>query len=302
VSQILVLGSTGMLGATVARFLVEQGFKVLEANRGGVAVASDSKAIKIMGLNPQDLASVFKSEDIGYVINCVGLIKQLISESSSENILEAIKVNSEFPRELEKLANVYNFKVIQIATDCVFSGEKGNYSEEAIHSPVDVYGMTKSLGEVHGPKVMTLRCSIVGPEISGHKSLLSWFLSQPLNTEINGYSNHLWNGLSTLHFSKIVSGILENNSFKPGVYHLVPSGVASKGELLEFFARSYHRPDLSISLIQASTSINRTLTTTMPMYNLELWKMAGYNEPPTIEQMVKELAVWTASHSEGDSK
>lgn len=301
-SQVLVLGSTGMLGATVARVLAEQRFKVLEANRDGVAVASDSKVIKIRGLNPQDLASVFKSEDISYVINCVGKIKQLISESNSENVLEAIKVNSEFPRELEKLADTYNFKVIQIATDCVFSGEKGNYSEEAIHSPVDVYGMTKSLGEVHGLKVMTLRCSIVGPEISGNKSLLSWFLSQPLNAELSGYSNHLWNGLSTLHFSKIVSGILENNLFKPGVYHLVPSGVASKGELLEFFAKYYHRPDLSISLIQASASINRTLTTTMPMYNLELWKMAGYNEPPTIEQMIKELAVWTANHSEGVSK
>lgn len=291
-----------MLGATVARFLVEQGFKVLEANRRGVAVSTGSKAIKITGLNPQDLATLFKSGDIGYVINCIGLIKQLISESISENVLEAIKVNSEFPRELEKLANVYNFKVIQIATDCVYSGEKGNYSEEAIHSPVDVYGMTKSLGEVHGPKVMTLRCSIVGPEISGNNSLLSWLLSQPLNSEIKGYSNHLWNGLSTLHFSKIVSGIVRNNSFRPGVYHLVPSGAVSKGELLEFFVKFYKRPDLSIFMIQGPTSINRTLTTTMPMYNLELWKMAGYNEPPTIEQMIKELAVWTANHSEGVSK
>ncbi len=291
-----------MLGATVARFLAEQGLKVLEANRGGVAVTSDSKAIKIGGLNSQDLSSIFKSEEIGYVINCVGLIKQLIVDSSSEKVLEAIKVNSEFPRELEKLANVYNFKVIQIATDCVFSGEKGKYSEEAIHSPVDIYGMTKSLGEVQGPRVMTLRCSIVGPEISGNKSLLSWFLSQPLNGELKGYSNHLWNGLSTLHFSKIIFGIIENNLFKPGVYHLVPSGVASKGELLELFAKYFQRSDLNISLIQAPVSINRTLTTTMPIYNQELWKMAGYTEPPTIEQMIKELAVWTASHSEGVSK
>jgi dTDP-4-dehydrorhamnose reductase len=291
-----------MLGATVARFLAEQGLKVLEANRGGVAVTSDSKAIKIGGLNSQDLSSIFKSEEIGYVINCVGLIKQLIVDSSSEKVLEAIKVNSEFPRELEKLANVYNFKVIQIATDCVFSGEKGKYSEEAIHSPVDIYGMTKSLGEVQGPRVMTLRCSIVGPEISGNKSLLSWFLSQPLNGELKGYSNHLWNGLSTLHFSKIIFGIIENNLFKPGVYHLVPSGVASKGELLELFAKYFQRSDLNISLIQAPVSINRTLTTTMPIYNQELWKMAGYTEPPTIEQMIKELAVWTANHSEGVSK
>lgn len=301
-SKILILGSTGMLGATVARYLNEQGLEILEGNRGGVAVASDSKAIKIKGLNPLDLAPVFQSEDISYVVNCIGLIKQLISESNSDSVLEAIKVNSKFPRDLEKLADMYNFKIIQIATDCVFSGEKGNYTEEDTYSPVDVYGMTKSLGETRGPRVMTLRCSIIGPEISGNNSLLSWFLSQSLNKELNGYSNHLWNGLTTLQFSKIVSGILKNDLFNPGIFHLVPEGVESKGRLLELFAKYYHRTDLRISSAQAPTTVNRTLTTTMPLRNNELWKIAGYNEPPTIEQMIAELAAWTADHSEGVSQ
>ena len=301
-SKILILGSTGMLGATVARYLHKQGFETVEGNRSGIAVASGSKAIKIKGLTPHDLASVFQSEDISYVVNCIGLIKQLIFESNSESVLEAIKVNSEFPRYLEKLASIYNFKIIQIATDCVFSGDKGNYTEEDLHSPVDVYGMTKSLGETRGPRVMTLRCSIIGPELSGNKSLLSWFLSHSLNKELNGYSNHLWNGLTTLQFSKIVSGILRNDLFKPGIFHLVPEGVESKGRLLELFAKYYHRTDLRISPVQAPTTVNRTLITTMPLHNLELWKMAGYNEPPTIEQMIAELAVWTAGHSEGVSQ
>ena len=301
-SKILILGSTGMLGATVARYLNEQGLEILEGNRGGIAVASDSKAIKIKGLNPLDLAPVFQSEDISYVVNCLGLIRQLISESNSDSVLEAIKVNSKFPRDLEKLADMYNFKIVQIATDCVFSGEKGSYTEEDTHSPVDVYGMTKSLGETRGPRVMTLRCSIVGPEISGNKSLLSWFLSQSLNKELNGYSNHLWNGLTTLQFSKITSGILKNDLFKPGIFHLVPEGAESKGRLLELFAKYYHRPDLRISSVQAPTTVNRTLTTIMPLLNNELWKMAGYNEPPTIEQMIAELAAWTADHSEGVSQ
>jgi len=302
VSKILVLGSTGMLGATVATYLTEQGHAILEGNRSGIAVSSNSEAIKIKGLSFQDLASIFESEDISYVINCVGLIKQLISETSSESVLEAIQVNTLFPRELEKLANSYDFKVIQIATDCVFSGAKGGYTEDESHSPIDVYGMTKSLGEVRSSKVMTLRCSIVGPEIGGNNSLLSWFLSRPLNDELSGYSNHLWNGLTTLHFAKIVSGILTSNSFNPGTLHLLPTGVESKGKILEMFANYFERFDLKISQIPAPISVDRTLATTMPSENSRLWKMAGYNEPPTIEQMIAELAAWTADHSEGVSK
>lgn len=215
-SKILVLGSTGMLGSTVAKYLAEQGHVILEGNRRGIAVASKSEVIKLTGLTSQDLAPIFESKDISHVINCIGLIKQLISETNSECVLEAIQINSIFPRELENLANIYDFRIIQIATDCVYSGAKGGYTEDEMPSPVDAYGMTKSLGEVRGSRVMTLRCSIVGPEISGNSSLLSWFLSHPLNDELNGYSNHLWNGLTTLHFAKIISGILTTNTFNPG--------------------------------------------------------------------------------------
>ena len=291
-----------MLGATVAKYLTDQGHEIVEGNRSGVALSSTSEAIKINGLCFQDLAPIFQSEEISYVINCIGLIKQLISENSSESVLEAIQINSQFPRELEKLANNYDFKLIQIATDCVYSGAKGGYTENETHSPVDVYGMTKSLGEVRGSRVMTLRCSIVGPEIGGNNSLLSWFLSRPLNDEVSGYSNHLWNGLTTLHFAKVISGILTNNSFKSGAFHLVPTGVESKGEILVLFAKYFERFDLNISQVPALISVNRTLATTMPSENSRLWNMAGYNEPPTIEQMIAELAAWSLDRYEGVSK
>lgn len=303
-SKILVLGSTGMLGATVARYLTQEGHLILEANRSGMAVASNSEAVKIEGLTfPfQDLGSIFESEDISFVINCIGLIKQLISETNSESIADAIRINSLFPRDLEKLANIYDFKTIHIATDCVYSGARGGYTEDELHSPVDVYGMTKSLGEVRGSRVMTLRCSIIGPEIGSSNSLLSWFLSRPLNDELSGYSNHLWNGLTTLHFAKIISGILTNHSFNPGIFHLLPTGVESKGKILMMFAKYFGRHDLKISQIVAPISVNRTLATIMPSENSMLWKIGGYNEPPTIEQMIAELATWMTDNSEGGSK
>ena len=284
-----------MLGATVSKYLDQQGLEILEGNRVGVGVLPDSRAIKVDANTPENLGSAIQYEGISYVVNCIGLIKQLISESDTQSVLQAIKVNSEFPRELEKLSLEHNFKIIQIATDCVYSGERGAYSEDDPHSPIDVYGMTKSLGEVLGPKVMTLRCSIVGPETTGNNSLLSWFLSQPMNETLNGFSNHIWNGLTSLHFSKIVAGIIEGDSFKSGRFHLVPANVESKAKLLELFAQYFLRPDLRISYIHAPKSVNRTLITRMPLNNIELWNMAGYNEPPSIEQMIAELADWWAT-------
>jgi dTDP-4-dehydrorhamnose reductase len=301
VSKTLILGSTGMLGATVARYLSEQGHEIVEGNRSGITVGSNSKAVKLKGLSTPDLASIFQSEEISYVINCVGLIKQLISEASSKSVSEAIHVNSQFPRELENLARIFDFKVIQIGTDCVYSGAKGGYTEDETHSPIDVYGMTKSLGEVRSSRVMTIRSSIVGPEIAGNTSLLSWLLSRPLNDELSGYTNHLWNGVTTLHFAKVISGIITSNSFKSGTFHLVPTGVESKGKMLVMFAKYFERLDLKISQIPAPSSVNRTLATTMPLDNSKLWKIAGYNEPPTVEQMIAELAAWTEDHSKGAS-
>jgi dTDP-4-dehydrorhamnose reductase len=291
-----------MLGATVSKYLNQQGLEILEGNRAGVAVLPDSRAVKVEASTPKNLASVIQSEGISHVVNCIGLIKQLISESDTQSVLQAIKVNSKFPRELEKLSLEHNFKIIQIATDCVYSGERGAYSEDDPHSPIDVYGMTKSLGEVLGPKVMTLRCSIVGPEIAGNNSLLSWFLSQSMNEKLNGFSNHIWNGLTSLHFSKIVAGIIKSDSFKSGRFHLVPANFESKGKLLELFAQYFLRPDLRISYIHVPKSVNRTLMTRMPLNNIELWNVAGYNEPPSIEQMIAELAAWMAGGSKGDSR
>ena len=281
-----------MLGATVSKFLNQQGYEILEGNRFGVGVLPDSRALKVEAATPENLASVIRSEGIEYVVNCIGLIKQLIIESDTRSVLQAIQINSEFPRELEKLSLQHNFKIIQIATDCVYSGERGAYSEDDPHSPVDVYGMTKSLGEVVGPNIMTLRCSIIGPELNSNNSLFSWLISQPVNSNINGYINHYWNGLTSFHFAKIVSGIIRNNLFSAGKFHLLPSDYVTKKRLLELIAIYNKRHDIKITEFEASVAVNRVLNTIRPDTNQDLWRSAGYNEPPNVEYMVSELSEW----------
>lgn len=298
-STILVLGSTGMLGSTVVKHLHNQGFKIVEGNRSGKSVVPKTGIYKMDVDSSIDLEKIVIEKKIDYIVNCIGLIKQLIVESDPKSVSSAIKINSEFPNKLEKLANKYSVNVIQIATDCVYSGEKGDYSEDDLYSPIDAYGMTKSLGELNCPSSMILRCSIIGPEISSNNSLLSWFLSRPLKDKIEGYTNHYWNGLTTLHFARILEGIISRNLFKSGISHVVPTDVKSKNDLIKLFAKYFNRPDIEISQIRAPKTVNRTLVTTKPWQNLELWQMAGYNIPPTIEQMIAELASWLANPSEG---
>ena len=288
----MVLGSTGMLGHIVTAVLTQNSIEVVEANRAGLPTSKFSTAVKFDLEKEPDLNQFFEKNNTDYVVNCVGLIRQLIDENSQESIRSATNVNSEFPIKLAGYSDRYNFKVFQIGTDCIFSGDTGNYSELDVHSPVDVYGRTKSLGELASPNLLTLRCSIVGPQIHSKSSLLSWFLSQPRNASINGFGNHIWNGLTTLHFARILSGIVASNTFVSGTFHLVPQGNLSKYSLLTEFGKNFERQDIRIQKVNASVPINRTLRTLHQDFNVKLWRLAGYGIVPTIEQMVSELAEW----------
>lgn len=245
----IITGSTGMLGSMVTKTV-----------RGSI------------GLNRNQFKVGDKIPDEGRIINCIGLIKFYCKD-----IEQAIRVNALFPHTLPS-------GTIQIATDCVYSGTKGDYTENSPHDATDIYGKTKSLGEAEHLK--NLRCSIIGPEIKNHISLLDWFLQQD---SVNGFTNHLWNGVTTYHFAKIVKGVIENNLELPSLQHIVPADKVTKSELLQIIAKAYNK-DVIIRETEAPVSIDRTLATNNPELNLKLWQNAGYDSPPTIEQMVTELA------------
>ena len=116
---------------------------------------------------------------------------------------------------------------------------------------------------------------------------------QPNNSKINGFTNHFWNGVTTFHFSQIISGVIKNDFFTHGLFHLVPSDIVSKYELIKLIASSFDRQDLIISKFEAETTINRSLITVNPQINLSLWKNGGYNVVPTIKEMVSTYSTWT---------
>ena len=234
-----------------------------------------------------------RSHSIDYVINCVGLIRQKITASDFSSVDAAVTANIGIPLKLVRLSEKYNFKILQIGTDCVFSGTRGKYSEQDSHDALDLYGKTKSIGEIPHQNVALIRSSIVGLEANSSLSLMSWLLSQTENAIVDGYNDQFWNGITVLHFAKLVMGIVSSNNFDifSGVHHFIPSDFASKGEMLELFAESFNRKDIRISHVPSGNRLDMRLGTSNTEFNKILWKTAGYEAPKSIEEMVVEYSL-----------
>ena len=283
--KVLILGATGMLGSACRQVLMsDTQLEIIGTSRN-----PSQEFVELDALNC-DLNFFLNQTEPTWIINCIGIIKPYINQNDPVTIENAISINSGFPFLLASAAKKIGAKVIQIATDCVYSGVNGSYTESDLHDATDIYGKTKSLGEVPALNVMHLRASIIGPEVGRSTSLLEWFINQPKGANLNGFTDHIWNGVTTHAFGKICLGIINNNLFQPGLQHLIPKDKVTKAELLRIFARAFNRPDIVISDRINSKRIDRTLVTNNLDLNDSLWLQAGYSSPPTIEEMVFEQA------------
>ncbi|MFW9881421.1 MAG: sugar nucleotide-binding protein, partial [Candidatus Thorarchaeota archaeon] len=204
---------------------------------------------------------------IDYIINCIGITKPFSKDDDPEGVKRAIFINSKFPWELGEYGIKKKIKIIQIATDCVFSGKRGNYNEIDPHDPLDVYGKSKSLGEVFNGSILNIRCSIIGPEIKKQKSyLLEWFLNQPDKSTIGGYEHHIWNGVTTLQFAQICEKIIETDMYEnlmkiSYIHHYMPNKIVTKFELMNIFNKIFKK-GLEINRVNIPPQkIDRTLST-----------------------------------------
>lgn len=279
-AKVLLLGDRGMLGHAIRREFARASLEVTCANR------SDEKSGFYLDAKFPDKSPAFEQK-FDYIINAIGIIKPYIDDKNSKSVQNAIKINSIFPYFLEKFSDT---RIIQIATDCVYSGLKGNYFETDSHDPLDVYGKTKSLGEVNSENFMNIRCSIIGPELGRSTSLWEWVSNQPLNAEINGFSDHKWNGVTTKAFGQVVLGIIRKEIFRPGSQHLIPKDVVSKFDLVTQIAAHVNRKDIRIKETESGNSLDRTLNTKDLNFNRVLWESAGFkDENPAIHQLISQV-------------
>jgi dTDP-4-dehydrorhamnose reductase len=284
--KVAILGSTGMLGSMVRLYLGQKSCYSI--------YAPSRKRLDAEWTSVDLLADLLRGQD--YAINCIGIIKPRIDETFPASVLRALHVNALFPHLLATAAERTGCRVLQIATDCVYSGRSGDYDENSPHDALDVYGKTKSIGEVRSPAVRHLRCSIIGPEGADRPkdSLLEWFLGQPAGSMIKGFTNHHWNGITTLAFARLCHGIMSADLFyrlQP-VQHIVPRNTVTKAGLLSHFAYFYRRDDISFGEVAAPVAVDRSLTTCSPDMNERLWRAAGYDSSPCIQQMIEEMAAY----------
>lgn len=289
--KIAIIGTQGMLGSAVCRYLSEKDFQILEINSSGKTRSSNP--IMQFDIMKNDIEKLkINLKNIDFVVNCAGLIKHKIDQNNLLSSNNLIRINSLFPIQLTELSHDLNFKVIQVATDCVYSGTRGEYIESDTKDPVDYYGYSKVLGEHNDRNLITLRCSLIGREQNTKIEFLEWALGHTNGAEVYGFSNHLWNGLTTLHFAKIVEAIIVENKFTAGTFHLLPSDSVSKFNLIKMLLNNFKNNDPILIETESEKPIDRRLGTIYPGFNRSIWNIAGYKEIPSINDMVEEYSNW----------
>lgn len=238
--KILVLGANGMIGSAMIRTLTQNSdFDVIGTIRNLNAKSYfpsviSNKLIKIEDITNTDLLiRLVATLNPNVVINCIGLTKH---HTESNDPLRSIPVNTFLPHRLAELCLINKTRLIHISTDCVFSGLRGNYTEEDESDAKDVYGKSKYLGEPIDNHSLVLRTSTIGHELQSKYGLLEWFLSQ--KDHCKGYKNAIFSGLPNIHLANIVKDIVLPRHNLCGLYHVGASSI-NKFDLLHLISKIY---------------------------------------------------------------
>ena len=263
--RVTVVGSRGMAGHVIVKYLTQQGHTVTAVDR------------TVLDIENGDVDQFFETLDADFVVNAVGLlVKDCIDRPD-----RAIAINSWWPQYCAHKLKDTNTRLIHLSTDCVFDGQRGNYFEADDHTETNAYGRSKSFGEVDNSKDITFRMSIIGPELKNGTGLLNWVLTNK-DDELPGWDNAWWNGITTLQLAKCIDQYI-NNPTITGVYHLVNNDVQiNKYDLLCKINEVY---ELGKTIIptQGPKTINKVLVDTrgeidfaIPDYNTQLQQLRDF--------------------------
>lgn len=288
--SIIIIGDNGMLGNYIKKyFQLHTKMIVIGINRQIFDAFTDpiTKLEQILKPNLNNRSIVF---------NAIGIIPSA-SNKYTLTPSEYIKINGKFPHELSSLCIKYGSKMIHPTTDCVYTGKIGldqlnfsdstsvessyaisySYNELDIHDDISIYGFTKSTGEPTNCTV--IRTSIIGEEVNNKRSLIEW-VKQNTNKEINGYTNHYWNGITCLQYAKLVEAIINNNIFWNGVRHIFSPTTVSKYQLVSMINDTY-KLNIKINKYAFPENNNKSLST--------IYKENSMFNIPELSQQIMEL-------------
>ncbi|WP_312194484.1 dTDP-4-dehydrorhamnose reductase family protein [Sphingobacterium multivorum] len=234
--KVLVLGAAGMAGHVMYTYLSELNKYEVVGTTNSNNLSGVSYKLDIF--NSDNVKEMIERIRPDFIINCIGMLIKTAKEHPDRTIYG----NAYFPHLLRKIADENHAKLIHISTDCVFSGKTGRYTEESFKDATDVYGLSKNLGEIVDERNLTIRTSIIGPELKQDgEGLFHWFMSQ--KGEINGFRSNFWSGVTTLELAKFIDWVIDNPL--TGLLHLTNNQPISKYDLLKIFNEVY-RKDLKI--------------------------------------------------------
>lgn len=277
--RFLVIGCNGMAGHMISLYLKEQGHNVIgyarEKSRYVETIIGDATDFEM-------LKGTIQKGGYDSVINCAGLLNQF----AENNHAAAVLLNGYLPHFLAQITEKTDIQIIHMSTDCVFSGKAGGYTEESVPDGILFYDKSKAIGELEDNKNITLRNSIVGPDIKETGiGLLNWFMMQ--EGSVQGFTNAVWTGQTTLQLAKTMEAAAKTRAH--GLYHAVPDESINKYELLKLF-NEYIRKE-SIEILPVDTFIvDKSLIRTR-------YEGFGYKIPGYVT-MVKELGEWMREHKE----
>lgn len=272
--KILVLGSTGMLGHVVSQYFFEKGCGVIKTTR-----KNDDPLYFDVEKNINQLEKIIESTKPDVVINCIGILNQ----KAEDNKTLAVIANSLLPHYIDQLSEKYSFKFIHISTDCVFSGNTGSYTEDSFQDATSFYGRSKALGEIDNNRSVTLRTSIVGPDINENGiGLFNWFMKQ--TGEVQGFTNVIWTGVTTIELAKQIEFTIKNDL--KGLYNVVNGDVIDKYSLLQLFKEKFNK---EIEIIPNGEQVSKK--TLLPSQKCHF-------DIPSYEQMIEEMKNWIIEHKE----
>lgn len=273
--KVAVLGNTGMLGHVVENLCKQEFDEVL--GRGRESLEVHPRTLNDLGTK----LSMLFGHDTDYVVNCIGAIKPTFAAASDLSI--PIYTNAVFPHQLATWGELTDTKVIHITTDCVYSGGRGKYIEVDPHDALDEYGKSKSLGEA--TNAMVIRTSIIGPEFGGRKrSFVEWLKGQSGKT-INGFTNHYWNGLTTIELTNALMEIMSADVWRRGLYHVFSEDI-TKYDMVKTINDIY---DLNVNINEFETDscVDRTLRT--------IKDLNEFLQPPCFSNMIDDMRRFEAA-------
>lgn len=274
--KILIIGIKGMAGHVIYNYLNKNtDYKVFGIARN---IDENDQEISLDVSDITKLKEIILNHNFDIIVNCIGIL----NKDAEDNPSKAIWFNSYFPHFLEEITKELQTQVIHISTDCVFNGKKGNYAENDFKDGEGFYAQSKALGEIINDKDLTIRTSIIGPELKNGIGLFHWFMNQ--SGEINGYTSAYWTGVTTLELAKAIEYIVENPL--QGLVHLTNGKPINKFDLVNLFKDIWNKDQTTI-LPYEGKNVDKSLQKS----ELLKYKVKNY------EEMLIEQSEWMEEFS-----